>query len=100
MHHFDLTCAGGIAFSIMVEYSDSPSDFLFQTDALGSLGCEVLFDTKYMAPVAMAYWLDPSWYHDKRVDTILLSCVVWSLTLSKRRTFKCNTSVVTVINKG
>ena len=58
-----------------------------------------LHDTKYMAPVAMAYWLDDldhSWHH-----TILLSCVVWSLILSSKENFKMyhKSSAIAAINK-
>ena len=77
------------------------SDLSIQTDASGSWGCGVVFNTQWLQ-----WQWPPEWSNSsimaKELVPIIFSCIVWGPQLSKQQVnFRCdNLSLVVAINKG
>ena len=98
--HVFVTHWNGVSFLHFTPSGSAP-DCHIETDASGSWRCGAWF---------CCHWLQYKWPADwaeigimaKELTPILFSCVVWGITLSRRRIeFKCdNLALVEVINKG
>jgi len=90
----------GISF-LHIALITSPCDFQIQIDASGSWGCGTHFNGRWFQFSWLANWASIS-IMTKEMVPILLSCIVWSVALLKRKIeFRCdNYSVVEAIKKG
>ena len=98
--HVFITHWNGVSF-LHLTTSDSVPDYCIETDASGSWGCGAWF---------AGLWFQYKWSDEwtsigimaKELVPILLSCVVWGSTISRKKVeFKCdNLALVEAINKG
>ena len=106
MQSFGLTSCGGTLLFKLGTALVSCTMHLIQnqrsyTDASGNWGCGAIFDTQWLQWQWPDEWKQAGIMY-KELVPILLSCVVWGSTLSKKcvRFYSDNLSLVDSLNKG